>query len=434
MNYSQAVKKSLPAFIMARLTPTIGISIVFLLMAHKSAEDLPVFSYVLAAASVISAFCSIILAMIGNRAASLAHSPSAQRDLFTGGFTLALFIAALTSLACLSATYFILRTNGLQHLDREVFWTLSLIYIASTPLLVINNFLQLFLEATGKASSCANAKIVITTLCCTSLAVLFAIISSDEFKYYAMSYFLSAEFLTLLLLTKLTNGERYCSFILAKKTSCYFLRTGIPIAAGLSGQKIYFYLLTERLARIDAQLVAQLSIFMTVIGILIIPSLAISQIHSLQVSRQVKQSAQCYRAGLTWVISIMVLSGVILYFCGEYAFLAIGGSVTDYSMKLYYTLVICLTSSSLLSLAFAHLRARSEIFIPQLLINTIMLAVLTPALYNLNLNTPDMETFLLLQSAATFAGFLLLCARIFFVHRSDEKSASVLLARGHGQR
>jgi uncharacterized membrane protein len=428
VSYSEVVRKSLPAFTLGRLTPAIGISTVFVLMAHKSAEDLPVFSYVLAAASIISAFFSLILATIGNRAASLAQNPAAQRDVFTGGFTLALIIATITYLACFSATYFISSADGLQDLDRDAFWTLVLIYIACTPLLVLNTYLQLFLEATGQASSCAKAKTAITLFGCIALAILFSVISSDNFKYYAMSYFTVTELLTLLYLINLTKDQRYCSLKSAKKVCRYFLGTGLPIAAGLSGQKVYFYLLTERLARIDTQLVAQLSVFMTVIGLLIIPSLAFSQIHSLEVSRQVKQSAQYYRAGLSWIIGMMILSGVILYFCADYVFLAVGGSITDYTMKLYFTLLIFLTCSSLLSLTIAHLRAQGETLIPQLSINAIMLLILTPTLYSFQFNSADIETFLLLQSAAAGAGFLLLNARIYFVHRRDEKTSCALLA------
>lgn len=419
MNYNQTVGKSLPAFASARLIPALGISAVFLLVAHKTPTDLAVFSYVLAAASVISAFFSLILATAGNRAAALAQDHTAQRDLFDGGFTLALLIAVLTAMTCLCAMFFISGTSGARHLDSEVFWSLSLIYIASTPLLVINSFLQIFLEATGKAASCANRKILTTVVCVGSLGLLFVGVSAEAFKYWAMAYFLISELLVLSMLIRLCGHQRYCSSEQARKLSGYFVRTGVPVAAGMSGQKIFFYLLTERLLRIDTQLVAQLSVFMTLIGLLIIPSVALSQIHSLQVSQHSQRSKGFFFAGLTWTLGIMLLSAVILYFLGEYLFFIIGGSIIDYSNRLYLTLVVFLTCSALLSLAMAHLRARNETFFPQLLINTLMLAFLIPGLYRFQFIDPDVETFLLLQSAALFTGFLLLCARIVFIHQRD---------------
>lgn len=417
MSYNQAIKKSLPAFMGGRVVPTLGISAVFLLMAHKSPQDLAAFSYALAVTNIISVPLSLILTTVGNRAVALSHSEPAQRNLFSGGFTLALLIAALAVSGCLSVAYFTRQTNGIRDLDREVFWTLSLIYTASAPLLVINTFLYLFLEATGRARSCARGRILVTLLCGTSLALSALITSDRQFKYWAMLYFFATELLTLLFLITLSRGQRYGSLSHARKASRYFMRTGVAVAAGLCGQKIYFYLLTERLIRIEAALVAELSIFMTFFGLLIIPSLALSQLHSLQVSQYMQSSRHYYRAGLLWIVLIVALSAVLLYVAAEYAFLAIGGPIISYSNRLYLGLVFFLASNALLSLALAHLRAWNETFAPQLLMNTIMLGVLTPALYTSDFNKPDIATFLLLQSAAVFAGFLLLCARIFFLHR-----------------
>ena len=417
MTYSQTIKKSLPAFISGRLTPIIGISAVFLLMAHKSPAELALFAYVLAAASVISGFFSLILATVGNKVAPLVDSPSAQRDVFTGGFTLALCLAVLTFLGCLLAADLISRTDSVLRMDRQAFWTLSLIYIASTPLLVINSFLQLFLEATGKAASYAKGKTLITVCCAGLLALLSLVISSNDFKYCATTYFLVTELLTFIFLIPLAGKQHYYSWAQAKKICTYFIRTGVPIAAGMSGQKLYFYLLTERLARIDVHLVAELSVFMTVVGLLIIPSVAFAQIHSLQVSRQIDCSKAYLRAGLNWLLGGSLLISMVLYFVGEYVFLLIGGSVVEYSARLALTLVMFLVSSSLLSLAFSHLRALNETLVPQLLINLIMLALLIPALYAVQFDTPDLEDFLMLQSAAAFVGFLVLGLRIMTVHR-----------------
>jgi hypothetical protein len=417
LNYNQSIKKSLPAFILGRMIPTLGISAVFLLMAHKSSDDLAVFAYVLAVASVISGFFTMILAMVGNKTASLAGSPSEQHDVFTGGLTLALCLGALACLTCLLVTYLISGADGIRQMNPQTFWTLSLIYIASTPLLVINSFLQLFLEATGKASGYANTRTTITVCCSGLLATLFVIVSAEDFTYWAMAYFFVTELLTLIFLIRLSGNQRYVSWTQAKEHSAYFLRTGIPIAAGMSGQKLYFYLLTERLARLDAHLVAQLSVFMTVVGLLIIPSVAFAQLHSLQVSRQIECSREYFRTGLAWLLGGSLLISLVVYCVGEYVFLFIGGSVIDYSARLALTLIMFLVSSSLLGLAFGHLRALSETFVPQLVINVIMLALLIPAIYAVEFDAPDLADFLMLQSAAAFVGFIVLGFRIMAVHR-----------------
>jgi len=417
LSYSKIIKKSLPAFTLGRLLPTLGISSVFLLMAHKSPDDLAVLAYVLAVASVISGFFSMILAMTGNKTASLAYHPEAQSALFTGGLTLAICVGGMGGLSCLLTAYLISATDSIQQMGQQVYWMLSLIYITSIPLLVINGFLQFFLEATGKASGCANARTSITVLCSAFLALLMGITSTDGFKYWAMSYFFISELLTLIFLIRLPGNQHYFSWTHAKEHATYFIRTGVPIAAGMSGQKLYFYLLTERLVRLNAHLVAELSVFMTVVGLLIIPSVALAQIHSLQVSRQIACSRQYFRAGLLWLLGGSLLMSIVVYLIGEYVFLILGGSVLDYSPRLALTLIMFLVSSSLLSLAFGHLRALNETFFPQLLINVIMLAVLIPAIYAIEFNAPDLKDFLMLQSAAAFVGFLILTMRIMVVHK-----------------
>jgi hypothetical protein len=417
LTYSQTLKKSLPAFILGRMVPTLGVSAVFVLMAHKSPHDLAVFAYVLAVASVISGFFALALATAGNKVASLTSSDAAQREIFSGGVTLAVCLGALSCVASLLVTFILTNTASIGQLDKQVFWRLSLLYMSSMPLLVLNSFLQLFLEATGKASSYANARTCITALCSGLLALLFVVAGTEAFKYWAMSYFLISELLTFTFLIRLCGDQRYFSWAHAKETSAYFIRTGVPIAAGMSGQKLYFYLLTERLARIDAHLVAELSVFMTVVGLLIIPSLAFAQIHGLQVSRRPEYSKAYFRAGLIWLVGGSLLISAALCFAGEFVFSFAGGAVIDYSDRLILTLIIFLASNSLLALAFGQLRALGDTFVPQLLINLIMLALLTPAFYIIKFSAADLTDFLLFQSAAAFAGFLMLNVRIRALHR-----------------
>jgi len=359
----------------------------------------------------------MILAMTGNKTASLADHPEAQSALFTGGLTLAICVGGMGGLSCLMTAYLISTTDGIQQMGQQVYWMLSLIYITSTPLLVINGFLQFFLEATGKASGCANARTSITVMCSAFLALLMGITSADNFKYCAMFYFFISELLTLTLLIRLSDNQYYFSWTHAKEHIKYFIRTGVPIAAGMSGQKLYFYLLTERLVRLNAHLVAELSVFMTVVGLLIIPSVALAQIHSLQVSRQLQCSKQYFCEGLLWLLGGSMLMCMAIYLIGDYVFLFLGGSVVDYSPRLALTLIMFLISSSLLSLAFGHLRALNETFFPQVLINVIMLALLIPAIYVIEFNAPTLEDFLMFQSAAAFVGFLILAVRIMVVHR-----------------
>jgi hypothetical protein len=423
LSYNQTVQKSLPAFTIGRFIPTAGISIVFLLIAHKSPDALPVFSYVLAVATVVSAFSSLMLATVGNKAASLGHDIAARRDLFTGGFTLALCSAILTPAACLVAAYFARETSGAQFREENLFWNLSLIYISSTPLLVINTFLQLFLEATGKASRYSRTKTWVTCVCAATLTLSASFTTSNTFTLQAMSYFFITELLTLIILIRLVSDQNFCSFVQAKNFGSSLLSTGLPIAAGLCGQKVFYYLLMERVARVDSTLVAQLTVFMSVIGLLVIPMLALCQIHSLQVSERPSRSASFYWRGLAWASGMLGLNAVVLYLAGEEVFQAIGGSVLPYDGTLYLLTVCFLGGSTLISFALAHLRARNETLAPQIFINVVMLLVFIPLIYSITFTSPTVKTFLFLQAAMAWICFLLLCIRIFIIHRFDTTRA-----------
>ncbi|SEJ88750.1 hypothetical protein [Pseudomonas sp. NFR16] len=420
LNHSSIIKKSLPAFFGARLAPMLGASAAFLLVAHKSPDDLSLFAYVLAVMSVVSTCCSLLFATTGNKAAELRGDKPALENFFSGGFTLASLVAFLAFLVCTAAAYLLDETESIKNLNTNAFWNLSLIYSFSIPLLIVNFFLQLFLEATGKAAICANRKIVITAAGFSGLIIGSLYVDSAAFTYYAMSYFFVAELLATLAFTNLIRHQRYLCFSHAKRLISYFVRFGTPIAVGMTGQKLYFYLLSERLLGIDIQLVAQLSICMTLIGLLMIPSLALSQIHSLQISQHPENSRDYFLRSLWWVIGLMALSAALLAPSAKYLFILFGGSLISYNENLLHTLIAFLTCSSLLSLAVAHLRARNETLGPQLLISFLMLALLIPGLYLFPFLNPGIEIFLGLQSATAFTGFLLLCSRIYLIHRRDQ--------------
>lgn len=417
--YSQSIRTALAPFIMSRLIALSGISFVFILVAHKAPEDLGLFSYVLALLTVISTVFPLLLATAGNNAASLMDKPAELNSFFSGGFTLSLAVGALTAAACFLAVQVATNFSGTQHWDEESFWSISLVYILATPLIATNNFLQMFFESTGKANRVAETRLKITLFCSAVLMLSCVISNREDFKLCAMLYFPLSEAMTLLLLTKPLSKKRYYSPRDAKKILSLSLRGGLPIAAGMTGQKVYFYLLMERLARVGSGLTAELSVFMTVAGILLIPSLALAQIHSFQVSQHRSQSKDLYRSGLVWNAGIFLLTAFVISLLGKYAFYIVGGELMHYRSQLLATVILFIFSTSLLSLAVAHLRANGETLMPQLLINVIMLGLLMPLLYCLEPHQSSLEIFLMLQSGAAALSFSLLGLRIAHIHKTN---------------
>ena len=419
MNYSQSILKTLPSFILSRFISLGGISLVFVLVAHKTPEHLALFSYVVALLSVISTVLPLFLATAGNEAASLMAKPADLHSFFSGGFTLSLLIGTLTAIVCTLSVQLATETSGVQQWDREAFWSLSALYILATPLIATNTFLYLFYESTGKANWVASIKLKTTLGCSGFLAGSFLLSNAENFKFYAMIYFPLIELSTLFFLTSTPYQRRLFSIRNAKKIFEPLLRKGVPIAVGMSGQKIYFYLLMERLLRIDNTLPSALSVFMTVAGLSLVLPAALTQLHSFQVSRHLDLSKGFYRTGLIWMAGLLLATTVFFSVTGPFIFYIVGGEVTHYNVPLFFTLIAFIFSNSFLSLAVAHLRARGETLLPQLVINIIMLGLLTPLLYSLEPSRFRVEIFLMLQSAATALGFLLLGVRIAHIHRGE---------------
>ena len=420
MTYHAFMRASLPAFTLSRIVPWFGVSLALSLIAHRSPGDLAVFSYVLALFSVVSALLPMLLATSGNVTSSLSHNETARGDFFTAGFTIALFIAVISGLLCLGVFLCALNLSSMRNIDMQAFKILSLIYIPAVPLLSLNLFLQLFHEASGKSSGCSRIKTFVTLVGTLGLLIMYECSTSKLFTYGAMAYFFITELAVLICLLKLSRPYKHFSFREAKNTASSLLTQGLPIAIGLGGQKLYFYLTIERLATADTALVAQFSLFMSIVGIVTIPAMALSQIHSLHTSQHATASAENYRLGLSWLVALIVGISFLLSFAGRAFFTFISGAVINYTPGFYSAAVFFFTTSACLGLALAHLRARNDTSAPQLIINMLMLGGVIPLVYGISWQDQNVTTLIYLQSAAMLMAFLILHRRVLKIHRDDK--------------
>ncbi|WP_426116713.1 hypothetical protein [Pseudomonas sp. DSP3-2-2] len=424
MTYHAFMKASLPAFTISRIIPWFGVSLALSLIAHRSPSDLAVFSYVLALFSVVSALLPMLLATSGNVTSSLSHNETARCDFFTAGFTIALFIAVISGLLCLGVFLCALNLSSMRNIDMQSLKILSLIYIPAVPLLSLNLFLQLFHEASGKSSECSRIKTFVTLVGTLGLLIMYECSTSELFTYGAMAYFLVTELAVLICLLKLSRPYKHFSFREAKNTASSLLAQGIPIAIGLGGQKLYFYLTIERLATTNTTLVAQFSLFMSIIGIVTIPALALSQIHSLHTSQHAAGSAENYRFGLSWLAGLVMGISFLLFFTGRALFTFISGAVINYTPGFYSAAVFFLATSAFSGLALAHLRARNDTSTPQFIINMLMLGGVIPLVYGISWQDQSVTTLINLQGAAMLMGFLILHRRVLKIHRGDKITRS----------
>ncbi|MFJ4143385.1 hypothetical protein [Pseudomonas sp. NPDC089734] len=420
MTYNNFVKKTLPAFTSSRLTPLLGISLLFSLTAHKAPDDLVTISYVLALFSIVSTIAPMLIATSGNTTSSLIDDEAAKRNFFTGGFTTTLCLASASTILSIMVLFIALTLPGMRNVHTPAFVSLSLIYLPAIPLLSINFFLQLFHEADKRHSNYSKIKTGTTFLGAIFLLTAFAYSPRNAFKYYAMSYFLLTEALLFIYLIKLSTGYRFISTRHAQKIASDLLKKGGPLASGVAGQKIYFYLMVERLTTTNPDLTIQLSIFMSIINIISTPSQAFSQIHSLHTSQQPTKSKYNYHHGILWTTGISSALAGLLYITGNHFFITYSNNTLHLTSSLYLTTVFFLTGNAFLALTMAHLRARNDTLTPQIIVNILMLTTATPVIYTLSWDKHEFFTLIIIQGTALFLSALILHNRISALHNRDK--------------
>ncbi len=200
---------------------------------------------------------------------------------------------------------------------------------------------------------------------------------------------------------------------------------GFPIAFGLAGQKLYFYLLNEKLASTMAIWVAQLSVYMSVIGLFMIPVVAYCQAHSLYISRYAGRRWEFYVKGQ---LGLWMLVGVLLCalsLTGHSIFFGLGGEIVTFDRGAFISASCLLVSGSVLSLSTSHLRVMRDVLVPQFIMNSVMLSVLIPIIFFVSVGARDIHFYLRLQSAGLLAGFLFLQLRIRSMHARETELAAV---------
>lgn len=417
MSYFEYMRVSFVPFLLSRIVPFFGVSFVLALVAHKSAAGLVLFSYVLAFFSVVSALVSMLLGGVGNLSAEVAVDELRSRLLFRNGFTLAFCLGVLAGVLCAVLVAEVKSFSGAQLIGAEEVGVLSVVYVCAVPLLVVNTFLHVFHESAGRAKVCALIRFCVVLFSCVYVLVAYFISSAESFYLWGMGYFTLSEclFLFCLVLLSRTRGFDFCP------ECCWrivrrVLVLGAPIAIGLAGQKIYFYLLNERLAVLAPTRVAQLAVFMSVIGLLMVPVLACAQAHSLYVSTHPLERSGAYLKALIGLAGLMafILFGVWCF--GRDLFFLMGGDVVAVDLSAYLTVSIFLISGALLALCAAHLRGLHDTLTPQLIMNFIMLCVLLPVIYFLSAGAPDISFYLRLQSMGSLTGCVLMLIRIMQKH------------------
>lgn len=420
MTYIIYIGRHFLSMLVGRVMPMLGVTLMFVLLARNATFELASFAYVLASLSVVATIASMGLAAIGNLAAAASADGQDMQRLFSTGLFLAVTLAGIGTGVALLFSGWAPLLPGAQRLDPYLLGALSLTYAACIPFTIINFFFQLFFEGTGSASFCAMLRTVSTCVGIGYLMCVFFIFDGRGFAFSAMFYFFLVEGSSFFCFFVFSRRNFFCTIsIPSKENSIRCLSISTPIAIGLAAQKIYFFMLNERLAQLDVSLVSQLSCFMNMAGLILVLYVAFGQTHSLYVSRVSRRHDVPYWPGVAGSAVISSFLFLILSIFGDGLFDLMCGEVLPYGRPIQYSLVFYLACSGFLTLAFAHLRALNDTQGPQLLVNTMMFLILLPCFYVFEPDAPDLAVYVNAQSAVLLAAALLLSIRIWKVKRAD---------------
>jgi len=409
MDYHQNLRKNLAAFIASRLIPYLGITVILVFQAHQSFSELSVLAYVLATYAVPVSLLSMLLAVVGNLVALNGSDFIKNQILFRSSLTVAITLAACVFILCLAIHTLWITRLTINTVSTLTPTSVSQIYLLSTPLLVINTFLFYFNEAYSKARSCARIKITATLSAVGLTLATFMTSRSEHFIYFAGLFFVLLELLTLIMYVHLSK-DRGLSFkpLLSLSVFKNILAMGLPVALGLGIQKVYFLLLTNRLVRIDSDMVSMLSVSMSIVGLLLIPVAAFSQLHSLYVGNNTRALLSYNRRGSVYLCAFMAVLGGLFYRFSDYFYRFFASEYAVIPAELPLAVTVLFLATALINFSMGQLRAIRDTLIPQAIAGVVLLVGLYPLIAGHAFDDAGLATFLYAEASALVVCYALL--------------------------
>lgn len=409
--YSENIKSKLLPFITSRIVPFSGFTIIIILIAHLNYQELGKFTYLTAMFSIPVALMAMPLAIIGNFSVEKLDDYESGYSIFKKGLPLALTLSVLGFISSILMSQYIINASDI---NTSIACN---IYIACVPLLIMNTYFFYFIESYLSNKIIAKVKVVSTFFSIISIIALSFSVQKlltwhVFFVFLCLEVFLLSLYL-FIVIKNTKNSSRKVDFPGVVKVSKKILHMGIPIALGLTGQKLVYFLITQRLTNIDLHLLSDLSVIMSVIGILTLPSSAFAQIHSLFISaNSVREHVTLFKQGMGYLALIFVVVITLGGLCYQYLLALYGASKYLFDFTYFLSLSLLYSSSSLMMLCMSHLRALHDTLIPQFIAVVILLLGFIPSIWLSNLNNEALYKILIFQSVFTYLVALVLILRI----------------------
>ncbi|GKW25097.1 hypothetical protein PEC311524_26910 [Pectobacterium carotovorum subsp. carotovorum] len=421
--YNKNVKLKLVPFITSRLAPFVSFTLIIILISKLNYPELGKFSYLTAMYSLPVVLMSMPLAMIGNISVEEKKNGKSGFDIFLSGLPIAISMSLLGFLSAI-----IMKENIINKENASVLIA-SRVYIFCVPLLIANTYLFYFIE--GFVSNIAMARIkLITTLISSFSIISISFYVQKLLTWHVFSVFLFIEIIIFILYIYVLYENFDIKNIKYKIKDIKFisskiLRIGLPVALGLAGQKAVYFLITQRLTNFNIDLISDLSIMMSIIGIISLPFGAFSQIHSLFVSEnEQKEHKKFFINGVKLAVPFIILMILITWLTYPYLIRCYGANPQLLGNAYFISLCFLFATSSFMLLCMSHLRALQDTFYSQATAVIILLLGFIPVVWLYRFQNGELYKIIYIQSMFTALIILILIYRIVYFTERKQKGIS----------
>ncbi|WP_158150152.1 hypothetical protein [Pantoea agglomerans] len=418
-DYNRNLKVKLIPFFTSRLAPFASFALITIIISKLNYPELGRFSYLTAMFSLPVVLMSMPLAMIGNLSVEKRLSNVNGKEIFLNGLP---FAASLSMAGFIVSV--LLKTLLINSVDSETIKA-SAVYVSIVPMLIINTYLFYFVESYVSNVVMAKVKVITALLSgiiifCVSFYVKPLMTHHVFYVFAIIEVILMVLYLSVLIKS---FGWMPLSFEYksVKSVALNLARIGLPVSLGLAGQKLVYFLITQRITGFDMSIVSDLSVLMSCIAIFALPFGAFAQIHSLYISGNNKIDHKVFfKKGMIFsslLISLIIGIAWVFY---PYLIDLYGADKRLLSTQFFVSVACFFTTSSIMLLCMSHLRALQDTFIPQSIAVCILVLGFIPAMWIETSSGVILYKMILLQSLFTCLIITFLVFRIWFISVKGE--------------
>lgn len=410
-DYFNNIRSKIIPFITSRVVPFAGFTLITVMIARLNYPELGTFTYLTAMFSLPVVLMSMPLAMVGNFSAESKKTGESGSEIFLSGLPLAILLSVSGGLiAAIMLFYFVSPVDKNVNLAGEI-------YCICVPFLIINTYLFYYIESYISNKIMAKVKIASTFISAVAIVSL-SVVVDKIVTWHVFSVFLLIEIILFCLyswvIASHSDGnlkQGLCSKV--TEASKKLIVIGLPVALGLTGQKAVYFLITQRINDINSSLVADLSVMMSISGILSLPFAALAQIHSLFVSESdFKFHYQIFKQGI--ICGCIAIFSILIIGTGGYYFLLklYNAAPVLYNLNYFLSISSLFVASSLMLLSMSHLRALHDTLYPQSIAVLILLVGFIPVIWLHTFKDDALYKIIYIQAAFTMLIFVVLSFRI----------------------